>query len=277
MPIGSSPHTRGAPKPTHWTGRRWRIIPAYAGSTSRKLMDLAWRADHPRIRGEHDTGNEAVVDVDGSSPHTRGAHPVVLRYGDRLGIIPAYAGSTREDGARAAHFTDHPRIRGEHVPVSVMPVSRCGSSPHTRGAPHSASSPLLDDGIIPAYAGSTCGARRRGAGGADHPRIRGEHGAFQRELRRGTGSSPHTRGARGAGPMVSARHGIIPAYAGSTRRRTASSWRPRDHPRIRGEHAGWLFGLGGVVGSSPHTRGARLIASWWAFRSGIIPAYAGST
>ena len=31
------------------------------------------------------------------------------------------------------------------------------------------------------------------------------------------------------------------------------------------------------TGSSPHTRGARLIASWWAFRSGIIPAYAGST
>ena len=50
--------------------------------------------------------------------------------------------------------------------------------------------------------------------------------------------------------------GIIPAYAGSTRRQRPVRDRRSDHPRIRGEHwryFGWL--LGGM-GSSPHTRGA---------------------
>ena len=70
---------------------------------------------------------------------------------------------------------------------------------------------------------------------------------------------------------------IIPAYAGSTPT-TPRSGRPQtDHPRIRGEHKPIRAHAHIPPGSSPHTRGARLIASWWAFRSGIIPAYAGST
>ena len=93
-------------------------------------------------------------------------------------------------------------------------------------------------GIIPAYAGST---RRC----APCPTARG-------------GSSPHTRGAQ--------------------RLSTNPTRRPRDHPRIRGEHvdrAGPVQLVGGIIpayagstgrdavearmglGSSPHTRGAR--------------------
>ena len=140
-----------------------------------------------------------------------------------------------------------------------------GSSPHR--------------GIIPAYAGSTeaqtrsprqrpgssphtrgapSPARRSSPAGGDHPRIRGEHGEREGEGRRG--------------------QGIIPAYAGST---LAS---PRI-PRAR-------------RGSSPHTRGARVIGPPTRCISrdhprirgehrqdphrcrddaGIIPAYAGST
>ena len=50
-----------------------------------------------------------------------------------------------------------------------------------------------------------------------------------------------------------------------------------DHPRIRGEH-GHRRGLAGrLVGSSPHTRGARTHWDYDAEAIGIIPAYAGST
>ena len=52
---------------------------------------------------------------------------------------------------------------------------------------------------------------------------------------------------------------------------------PSDHPRIRGEHA---FGTHRVpidVGSSPHTRGARVATPPYPAASRIIPAYAGST
>ena len=50
-----------------------------------------------------------------------------------------------------------------------------------------------------------------------------------------------------------------------------------DHPRIRGEHR--LPRAGGLRdgGSSPHTRGARIVRTSVAFPMRIIPAYAGST
>ena len=74
-PMGSSPHTRGAPPQRRRGGLSDGIIPAYAGSTGLRGL----RVDGPR----------------GSSPHTRGARPApghVPRHGR---IIPAYAGSTR--------------------------------------------------------------------------------------------------------------------------------------------------------------------------------------
>ena len=76
------------------------IIPAYAGSTCAFLSLRDARGDHPRIRGEHlvvgngarlregiipayagSTGVEVRVErvSQGSSPHTRGAHPNSLR------------------------------------------------------------------------------------------------------------------------------------------------------------------------------------------------------
>ena len=155
--VGSSPHTRGAPprvpplrhrrrdhpriRGEHWASTssgliRSRIIPAYAGSTSRSPRSsrrLAGssphtrgaplrpsrprppRRDHPRIRGEH--------------PPTGPQRPRIPR------IIPAYAGSTRQ-----------------WMPA---PASRWGSSPHTRGAPSTWRTPSRPEG--------------------DHPRIRGEH------------------------------------------------------------------------------------------------------
>ena len=73
----------------------------------------------------------------------------------------------------------------------------------------------------------------------------------------GWGSSPHTRGARLAGPGVGGERGIIPAYAGSTAQESC----------IDLTH----------VGSSPHTRGALALRTCLYKLARIIPAYAGST
>ena len=152
---GSSPHTRGArdryPRPEG----RWRIIPAYAGSTlaAARRWPSAW--DHPRIRGEH--AQRIAVDgaPPGSSPHTRGAPTNGTTPRATSRIIPAYAGSTS---------------------IAARTVSRSwGSSPHTRGAPRRRVRHRRYPGIIPAYAGSTAAHRRHGRGVWDHPRIRGEH------------------------------------------------------------------------------------------------------
>ena len=275
---GSSPHTRGARHPFRNARRQLRIIPAYAGSTTtlRRPSRISW--DHPRIRGEHDCSIYFTNFPTGSSPHTRGAQ------GDRrhpcawVGIIPAYAGSTRIRRPRRAGRRDHPRIRGEHAFVIWLADWVAGSSPHTRGA-------LLHHHEI-----ISCSR--------DHPRIRGEHGAGVGDAGVEVGSSPHTRGAHFS-PIHGARAArIIPAYAGSTGWRRRRGRSGRDHPRIRGEHVPIALIATALAGSSPHTRGARwrrtgrrprrcgssphtrgapAAPATTGGRCGIIPAYAGST
>ena len=154
----------------------------------------------------------------GSSPHTRGAHVSIVGYVYHARIIPAYAGSTRL--------------------ASLLRVKPRGSSPHTRGAPAEASGEDRDDRIIPAYAGSTSPFR---IGPGPFP-----------------GSSPHTRGAPTTHEGDSPSPRIIPAYAGSTPSGTTLKAISPDHPRIRGEHLWRNSNVLTEIGSSPHTRGARL-------------------
>ena len=181
--------------------------------------------------------NRAIADGSGSSPHTRGARFIAVHTSDDAGIIPAYAGSTR------GRCSDR---RG-----------RRGSSPHTRGA-----LALTSD----------CSWA-----GRDHPRIRGEHKDAHTQAMIMFGSSPHTRGARRLrhGDRAGAR--IIPAYAGSTLHGEVPGPHKKDHPRIRGEHSKSLGGFFHLVGSSPHTRGARAGVGDAGVEMRIIPAYAGST
>ena len=238
--MGSSPHTRGAPRtlaklpPVRRDHPRIRgehlragsllhiiqgIIPAYAGSTTTSHSSGSWpEGSSPHTRGARWTARGRRPPP-GDHPRIRGEHdwPCLVR-DQELGIIPAYAGST-------PHHTIHCE-------------SSEGSSPHTRGALrrtpcasssardhprirgeherlHGAGEPL--GGIIPAYAGSTIAGVLL-------------HCLYQ-------GSSPHTRGARMAAPAC-----------------PTARW---DHPRIRGEHL--------RAGSLLH------------IIQGIIPAYAGST
>ena len=218
-PPGSSPHTRGA-------------LPL-----DREAI-AAGGGDHPRIRGEHTIWCSGPSDTTGSSPHTRGARRRARRGVITFRIIPAYAGSTRNEAMARTGMKDHPRIRGEHNGGGRLDPDRSG--------------------IIPAYAGSTRGTEIAREPQSDHPRIRGEH---HRRHGRGfcrQGSSPHTRGALSLCRMCRAGTRIIPAYAGSTADARRSSSTPTDHPRIRGEHKSTRSTDSTSPGSSPHTRGARV-------------------
>ena len=73
---GSSPHTRGARGNYFSAAMGRRIIPAYAGSTRSAPILMTLLADHPRIRGEHRLDIPWPQAMQGSSPHTRGAHLV---------------------------------------------------------------------------------------------------------------------------------------------------------------------------------------------------------
>ena len=192
----------------------------------------------------------------GSSPHTRGA--LARLRTSRLGrrIIPAYAGSTPTADPTPWRSSDHPRIRGEHISCGSAPGRKFGSSPHTRGARPPPRRSVRIAGIIPAYAGSTILRRTATTMHRDHPRIRGEHGMGGRSIVTRSGSSPHTRGARGAVDAEPGPPGIIPAYAGSTSDVCVLWVETADHPRIRGEHAPRRLDVHIREGSSPHTRGA---------------------
>ena len=295
---GSSPHTRGAPRP------RWRsdgcgwIIPAYAGSTSAGGRRRSGRRDHPRIRGEHTRVGPALSVVQGSSPHTRGALAHHREGKMCRGIIPAYAGSTMQTFNERKTDGDHPRIRGEHISVVIGLVVGTGSSPHTRGArrkrprmrgrrrdhprirgEHSPtpSGTTRRVRIIPAYAGSTLTVGEIIHLSPDHPRIRGEHMHVYPPVSRFDGSSPHTRGAHPDRRRLARLGGIIPAYAGSTFSFPVPGAFLPDHPRIRGEHSPTSASCNSPTGSSPHTRGARYAMPRESCLWRIIPAYAGST
>ena len=257
LPMGSSPHTRGAQRGEETADPPPRIIPAYAGSTFGSFARESPVADHPRIRGEHRSPIRRRPATRGSSPHTRGARHFIPGMDLNNGIIPAYAGSTGWTSPGRKRCKDHPRIRGEHRRMTTPPRRRAGSSPHTRGALF-----LL---------------RYCCPGRADHPRIRGEHRILPHEQTLPGGSSPHTRGAREHAARGQHAGGIIPAYAGSTTIPISIRSTDWDHPRIRGEHDTVFLDRIPLAGSSPHTRGAHGSKRGEAEECRIIPAYAGST
>ena len=201
----------------------------------------------------------------------RGAREALKRRARRSGIIPAHAGSTGGRAACRVRLWDHPRTCGEHSGKLGPAELPAGSSPRMRGAQGA------QGGIIPAHAGSTPTGTCRPARSRDHPRACGEHRDRDGQGGRPGGSSPRMRGALLRRRMHPTRRGIIPAYAESTqgaKSLVSGAW---DHPRVCGEHHVPFTPVLDGRGSSPRMRGARRRMIALRARSGIIPAYAGST
>ena len=175
------------------------------------------------------------------------------------------------------HRKDHPRIRGEHLYFSFHVPSDGGSSPHSRGTPASFVRSVTVGGIIPAFAGNTSPDKNSIQNCKDHPRIRGEHNSFGYGRRYGLGSSPHSRGTRMDSTKQCDIERIIPAFAGNTFISLSMFLRTEDHPRIRGEHSGFVASSTDVEGSSPHSRGTPFSGQNCLTFPGIIPAFAGNT
>ena len=137
--------------------------------------------------------------------------------------------------------------------------------------------PCGERGIIPAYAGNTCGFSTRFSNHWDHPRICGEHRPTSPISWTRPGSSPHMRGTLDRTQRHTAIPGIIPAYAGNTGSLKMRLPLDGDHPRICGEHVSEITGTTGEGGSSPHMRGTLEVVVVGGGVIGIIPAYAGNT
>ena len=91
------------------------------------------------------------------------------------------------------------------------------------------------------------------------------------------GSSPLTRGKPVAGLAHEHTRGLIPAHAGKTGCRRSERGRRRAHPRSRGENEIEALLDPEQQGSSPLTRGKRLLPCVGSWARGLIPAHAGKT
>ena len=216
QPTGSSPRMRGARSTDARHAYGHGIIPAYAGSTLALFVACVLAKDHPRVCGEHNIQLDVWQSYQGSSPRMRGALAFHHRRAQRLGIIPAYAGSTDTTAGRRSSCWDHPRVCGEHELSMPRKLTNSGSSPRMRGAHADRLGEVPQPGIIPAYAGSTATTTIRCAPCRDHPRVCGEHGSKTMPPGWHEGSSPRMRGARSTERAFEPVAGIIPAYAGST-------------------------------------------------------------
>ncbi len=213
--MGSSPCSRGARHLRVVRDRRPGPIPAFAGSTRRARRTRAASRAHPRDRGEHAVGRPAPVVGRGSSPRSLGAHRQLRRRHARLGLIPAFAGSTLTPPLPSTGPRAYPRVRGEHS--ACVPNSRCagGSSPRSRGAPHRRSGLQGQPGLIPAFAGSTSQHSPAFTSPWAHPRVRGEPLINNLTEPAAWGSSPRSRGALEAVPAAHAEWGLIPRSRGA--------------------------------------------------------------
>ena len=253
------------------------ITPAYAGNTKLSTFSYPYSRDHPRIRGEHGFTAFTVKISLGSPPHTRGTRYLVIQLWSPAGITPAYAGNTASVQLSLSNTQDHPRLRGEHLPMQSAQVIHRGSPPLTRGTLKCYMLTVVSGRITPAYAGNTEATTLLIGASRDHPRLRGEHYKNKPFPKMKKGSPPLTRGTLSFSQSELKDYGITPAYAGNTNRWCERSCKFWDHPRLRGEHRLYLLPIGTATGSPPLTRGTQAKHHILATKCRITPAYAGNT
>ena len=152
-----------------------------------------------------------------------------------------------------------------------------GSSPLTRGKQRESLDGILPCRLIPAHAGKTPRGGASRCGQRAHPRSRGENASYKTPTGSLSGSSPLTRGKRSCVTRVSKRARLIPAHAGKTVHTLHCGGLYGAHPRSRGENTDEELAAGMSGGSSPLTRGKRVLDRCARRAVGLIPAHAGKT
>ena len=255
---GPSPRAWGARRGGQHGAGRLRTIPTCVGSTLSHPKSRHGESDHPHVRGEHGCRQSRGHRADGPSPRAWGAQ---RHRGQRLHerrTIPTCVGSTMLDLSLPTRRADHPHVRGEHVDEQFGGGEPLGPSPRAWGARDCGPWRVIPARTIPTCVGSTGLDPRSGAGGADHPHVRGEHMARIWPTMPSSGPSPRAWGARWAGAVALFQGRTIPTCVGSTTRPGGRQIPGADHPHVRGEHTSSSSKFWASVGPSPRAWGAHL-------------------
>ena len=136
---------------------------------------------------------------------------------------------------------------------------------------------IVKERFIPAYTGNSPGGTRRRRSLSVHPRVHGELDLSTIERCHKTGSSPRTRGTPYSYLLAWTLTRFIPAYTGNSFLRPMERIGSPVHPRVHGElFSNSLFNTPSS-GSSPRTRGTRLLHRTPLCTSRFIPAYTGNS
>ncbi len=170
---------------------------------------------------------------------------------------------------------EHPRLRGEDVPLVSLYPPKLGTPPPTRGRSLSVVCTTTSSGNTPAYAGKIGNHSEPITRIREHPRLRGEDEANSSSMTGDTGTPPPTRGRFVWPNRVSAAVGNTPAYAGKMSLDSVLIPNRREHPRLRGEDVFSVLKRLMSLGTPPPTRG-RFIEKYSSVKlPGNTPAYAG--
>ena len=269
------PHTRGSTRETKAHRSAEAVSPAYAGIDRRPWPSCALRPSFPRIRGDRPRRLAAGDSEEEFPPHTRGSTLTAAFTWCSKSVSPAYAGIDPESASSNRKVSGFPRIRGDRPPYCRDGVTMALFPPHTRGSTGVVARTACLAGVSPAYAGIDRSRGRSSAQRACFPRIRGDRPHYDLCPHRTRSFPPHTRGSTVSCTPNLYCIFVSPAYAGIDRSSSSSPSRMRSFPRIRGDRPDRLLRPGeadwfpphtrGSTGSSPSTRGSRLVS----------PAYAG--
>ena len=151
------------------------LIPTYAGNTWACSGLVRQEGAHPHVCGEHSDALSHTYRAPGSSPRMRGTQQLESAARPQEGLIPTYAGNTCFQGVASRYDGAHPHVCGEHGIHRCARNPHKGSSPRMRGTLQFVQVYVDGAGLIPTYAGNTCGffAARPTAGA--HPHVCGEH------------------------------------------------------------------------------------------------------
>ena len=153
----------------------------------------------------------------------------------------------------------------------------CGSSPLMRGKRRRRRPVDPPHGLIPAHAGKTPSFMASAKGWRAHPRSHGENIFVALYENNETGSSPLMRGKLTPEILRIRRDRLIPTNARKTATHRPGTRNGRAHSRSRGDNF-WILPLApGIAGSSPLTRGKRILGQGDTLSDGLIPAHAGKT
>ena len=274
---GSSPRGRGKLTVTGSAQTKTRLIPARAGKTQLKDVELDRLWAHPRAGGENSTAAQSCAPRQGSSPRGRGK-PCGLESRDvTVRLIPARAGKTLSPDDQALADAAHPRAGGENKSDFPTASQYLGSSPRGRGKREFEHGLGLCVGLIPARAGKTFAASQVRLYARAHPRAGGGNPTVNLTPSTRRGSSPRGRGKPVAAHRVHFAERLIPARAGKTRSWASPCRSHPAHPRAGGENQVGCQRLKQVCGSSPRGRGKRAAFDPDCAGVGLIPARAGKT